>query len=46
MEGAAVNYTLRQPRGVVGVIIPWNYPISTCALKIPAALAVGTTVVL
>jgi acyl-CoA reductase-like NAD-dependent aldehyde dehydrogenase len=41
-----LNYTLRQPRGVVGVIIPWNYPISTCALKIPAALAVGNTVVL
>jgi acyl-CoA reductase-like NAD-dependent aldehyde dehydrogenase len=45
-EPTHLNYTLRQPLGVVGAIIPWNYPISSCAVKVPAALAMGNTVVL
>jgi len=36
---------LRQPVGVVGVITPWNYPISIIARKIATALAAGCTVV-
>jgi acyl-CoA reductase-like NAD-dependent aldehyde dehydrogenase len=39
------NYTLREPIGVVGIIIPWNYPLPLCGLKIPAALAMGNVVV-
>jgi aldehyde dehydrogenase (NAD+) len=39
-------YTLRQPIGVVGQIIPWNYPLSMAAWKLGPALACGNTVVL
>lgn len=41
-----LNYTLRQPIGVVGTITPWNYPLPLYGIKLPAALAVGNTVVL
>ncbi len=41
-----LNYTLRQPIGVVGVITPWNYPMPLYGIKLPAALAVGNAVVL
>jgi acyl-CoA reductase-like NAD-dependent aldehyde dehydrogenase len=40
------NYTLRQPVGVVGQIIPWNYPLMMSAWKLAPALAAGCTVVL
>jgi aldehyde dehydrogenase (NAD+) len=40
------NYTLREPVGVVGAIIPWNYPLMMAAWKLGAALACGNTVVL
>jgi phenylacetaldehyde dehydrogenase len=40
------TYTLRQPVGVVGQIIPWNYPLMMAAYKLAPALAVGCTVVL
>lgn len=36
---------LRQPVGVVGVIVPWNFPIEIFAKKVPFALASGCTVV-
>jgi len=36
---------IREPRGVVGVITPWNFPIAIPAWKIPAALVAGNTVV-
>jgi acyl-CoA reductase-like NAD-dependent aldehyde dehydrogenase len=36
---------LRQPIGVVGVIVPWNFPIEIFAKKVPFALASGCTVV-
>jgi aldehyde dehydrogenase (NAD+) len=39
-------YTLRQPIGVVGQIIPWNYPLAMAAWKLGPALACGNTVVL
>ncbi|RIK07038.1 MAG: hypothetical protein DCC49_10685 [Acidobacteria bacterium] len=41
-----LNYTLFQPVGIVGLIIPWNYPIALCGIKMPAALAMGNAVVL
>ena len=41
-----MNYTLRQPSGVVGLIIPWNYPLALCGLKLPAALAMGNSLLL
>src|ERR1700722_4691162 len=39
-------YTLREPLGVVGQIIPWNFPLLMAAWKIGPALATGNTVVL
>ncbi|KAI5305486.1 hypothetical protein KEM55_008968, partial [Ascosphaera atra] len=39
-------YTLRQPIGVCGQIIPWNYPLSMACWKLSPALACGNTVVL
>jgi phenylacetaldehyde dehydrogenase len=39
-------YTLREPIGVVGQIIPWNFPLMMAAWKIAPALAAGCTVVL
>jgi aldehyde dehydrogenase (NAD+)/phenylacetaldehyde dehydrogenase len=41
----ALNYTLRDPLGVVGIITPWNYPMLEYAESVPGALAVGNTVV-
>ncbi|PSN75126.1 aldehyde dehydrogenase [Corynespora cassiicola Philippines] len=43
---AKFAYTLRQPIGVVGQIIPWNYPLSMAAWKLGPALACGNTVVI
>jgi phenylacetaldehyde dehydrogenase len=39
-------YTLREPLGVVGLIIPWNFPLMMCAWKLAPALACGNTTVL
>jgi len=39
-------YTLRQPVGVVGQIIPWNFPLVMAALKLAPALACGCTTIL
>jgi len=41
-----LNYTLREPIGVVGQIIPWNFPLLMAAWKIGAALASGCCIVL
>ncbi|MFC7395517.1 aldehyde dehydrogenase family protein [Scopulibacillus cellulosilyticus] len=41
-----LNYTRHEPIGVVGQIIPWNYPLLMAAWKLGAALATGCTVVL
>ena len=43
---AVVSYTLREPVGVVGAIIPWNYPLMMAAWKVAPALAAGCTMVL
>ena len=45
MPGVGVNYTLRQPIGVVGCISPWNLPIYLFTWKIAPALATGNCVV-
>jgi len=44
--GAAVGLTLREPVGVVGQIIPWNYPLMGAAFKLGPAIAAGCAVVL
>jgi aminomuconate-semialdehyde/2-hydroxymuconate-6-semialdehyde dehydrogenase len=41
----ALNYTLRQPRGVAGLISPWNLPLYLFTWKVAPALAAGNTVV-
>ena len=43
---AVVAYSLREPVGVVGAIIPWNYPLMMAAWKVAPALATGNTLVL
>jgi hypothetical protein len=40
-----VNFSVREPRGVVGRIIPFNHPFMFCAGKSAAALATGNTIV-
>jgi aminomuconate-semialdehyde/2-hydroxymuconate-6-semialdehyde dehydrogenase len=45
MDGRALNYTLRQPLGVVGCISPWNLPLYLFTWKIAPALAAGNAVV-
>jgi len=42
----AFHYILREPLGVVGSIVPWNYPLLMAAWKIAPALAAGNSVVL
>jgi phenylacetaldehyde dehydrogenase len=47
MPGARYfSYTLREPVGVVGQIIPWNFPLLMAAWKLGPALAAGCTIVL
>jgi p-cumic aldehyde dehydrogenase len=40
------SYSVREPIGVVGQIVPWNYPLAMAAWKIAPALAAGCTIVL
>ena len=42
----AFTYTLREPVGVVGLIIPWNFPLLLASWKLGPALACGCTIVL
>ncbi len=44
--GSYLSYTRREPVGVVGQIIPWNFPLMMAAWKIAPALACGNSVVL
>src|SRR6266542_5799270 len=44
--GQWLNYTLREPVGVCGQIVPWNFPLLMAAWKVAPALACGNTVVL
>src|SRR5262249_7038316 len=44
--GSGLDFTLREPVGVAGQIIPWNFPIVMATWKLAPALAAGCTVVL
>ena len=46
MPGKYFAYTLREPVGVVGQIIPWNFPLLMAAWKLGPALAAGCTIIL
>lgn len=46
VDGNFLNYTLREPVGVVGMITAWNYPILLAAWKVAPALAAGCSMVL
>jgi acyl-CoA reductase-like NAD-dependent aldehyde dehydrogenase len=46
LRDGAFTLTLRQPVGVVGAIVPWNFPFLLASWKIAPALAAGNTVVL
>lgn len=46
LEGEFHAYTLREPIGVCGQIIPWNFPLLMAAFKLAPALAAGNTIVL
>lgn len=45
-DGSHHAYTLRQPVGVVGAIVPWNFPLVLAVWKLAPALAAGCTVVI
>ena len=46
VDGSFLTYTLREPVGVVGAIVPWNFPTSLACWKIGPTLATGCTLVL
>ncbi len=46
VAGPVLNYTRREPLGVVGAIVPWNFPLLLAVWKVAPALACGNTVVL
>ncbi len=41
-----LNFVIKEPYGVVGAIVPWNYPIMLLAWKLAPALAAGNTIVI
>ena len=45
-DGSALDYTLDEPLGVIGTIIPWNGPLVSIGMKLAPALAAGNCVVL
>jgi len=45
VPGNFLNYTLREPYGVCGIITPWNFPLLMVAWKLAPALACGNTAV-
>lgn len=46
VDGPFLNYTLREPVGVVAAIVPWNYPTCIASWKVAPALACGCSVIL
>ena len=44
-DNVAFNYTLHQPRGIAGLISPWNLPLYLLSWKIAPAIAVGNTAI-
>ena len=45
-DSSQFNFILREPYGVVGCIVPWNYPLMLLAWKVAPSLAAGNTVVI
>jgi len=41
-----IDFTFREPLGVVGLIVPWNFPLTIASWKVAPALAAGNTIVL
>jgi aldehyde dehydrogenase (NAD+) len=46
VDGPFFVYTLREPVGVVGAIVPWNFPLNIASWKFAPALAAGCTIIL
>jgi aldehyde dehydrogenase (NAD+) len=46
VDGNFFCYTLREPVGVVGAIVPWNFPLNIASWKFAPALAAGCTIIL
>src|SRR6202012_3051375 len=46
IDGATITYRFHEPLGVVGQVIPWNFPIQMAAWKLAPALAAGNCVVI
>ena len=46
MGDSTLNFTLREPIGVAGQIVPWNFPFMMAAWKVAPALATGCTIIL
>lgn len=46
VNGPFFAYTLREPVGVVGAVVPWNFPLNIATWKFAPALAAGCTVIL
>jgi len=46
VSGPFLNYTLREPLGVIGAIVPWNFPLNIASWKLAPALACGNAVIL
>jgi len=46
VDGPFLAYTLREPIGVVGAIVPWNFPLNIASWKFAPALAAGCTIIL
>jgi aldehyde dehydrogenase (NAD+) len=46
VEPGFLNYVTREPLGVVGAIVPWNFPLMFCSWKLGPALAAGNSAVM
>ena len=46
VDGPFLAYTVREPIGVVGAIVPWNFPLNIASWKFAPALAAGCTIIL
>ena len=46
VDAGFLNYVKREPIGVVGAIVPWNFPLMFCSWKMGPALAAGNTIVM
>lgn len=44
-ETGILNYTIQEPAGIVGIIVPWNLPLYLLTFKLAPAIAYGNTVV-